>query len=92
MKPFKIKSKPILKKIIVSWYGEFFLKFWKEKPIKFIRRIPLKYFNYLPIGHKKYGKKNKSFEKDFWKQGPIFTLQKFITTILIEDSPKKNHI
>jgi len=37
MKPFKIRSKPILKKVVISWYGEIILKILKEKPIKSIR-------------------------------------------------------
>jgi hypothetical protein len=36
MKPFKFKAKPILKNVIVKWYGEIYLKILKEKPIKFI--------------------------------------------------------
>jgi len=40
------------------------------------------YSNYVPMGHKIFEKQKKnSFKKDFWKQGPILTLQKFITTI-----------
>jgi len=40
MKPFKSKSKPILKNIVVvSWYGEITLKILKEKPIKSIKII-----------------------------------------------------
>jgi hypothetical protein len=37
MKPLKTRSKPILKNIVISWYGEITFKILKEKPIKFIR-------------------------------------------------------
>jgi len=33
MKPFKTGSKPILKNVVISCYGEFNLKIIKEKPI-----------------------------------------------------------
>jgi hypothetical protein len=34
------------------------------------------------MGHKFFEKQEKnSFQKDFWKQGPISTFQKFIATI-----------
>ncbi len=51
---------------------------------------PFKYFNYVPIGHKIFDKqKENSFQKDFWKQGPILALQKFITTIWLKFFWKK---
>jgi hypothetical protein len=34
-----------------------------------------------PWGTRSLRKRKKSFQMDFWKQGPIVTLQKFITTI-----------
>jgi hypothetical protein len=34
-----------------------------------------------PWGTKNLRKKIKSFQKDYWKQGPILTLQKFLTNI-----------
>jgi hypothetical protein len=37
MKPFKTRSKPILKNIVVSKYIKIILKILKEKPIKSIR-------------------------------------------------------
>jgi hypothetical protein len=37
MKPFKTTSKPMLKNIVISSYGEIDLKILKEKPIKSIR-------------------------------------------------------
>jgi hypothetical protein len=37
MKPLKTRSKPILKNVVVSWYGQITLKILKGKPIKFIR-------------------------------------------------------
>jgi hypothetical protein len=37
MKPFKTRSKPMLKNIVANWYGEIGLKILKEKPIKSIR-------------------------------------------------------
>jgi hypothetical protein len=45
------------------------------------------------MGHKKYKKqKKKSFQKDFRKQGPILTFQKFITTIWLKFHKKRFHI
>jgi hypothetical protein len=37
MKPFKTRSKPMLKNIAITWCGEITLKILKEKPIKSIR-------------------------------------------------------
>jgi len=37
MKPFKTRSKLVLKNVVVRWYGEITLKILKEKPIKSIR-------------------------------------------------------
>jgi uncharacterized membrane protein YqhA len=37
IKPLKTKSKPILKNVSISWYGEIILKILKEKLIKSIR-------------------------------------------------------
>ncbi len=37
MQPFKTSSKPILKTVVVSWYGEITLKNPKKNPIKSIR-------------------------------------------------------
>jgi hypothetical protein len=60
MKPFKIKSKLMLKNIVVNWYGEIILKILKEKIIKSIRikahlGIPIMY----PWGTKILKKKKK---------------------------------
>jgi len=66
-----------------------------ENPKKETHKIhknksPFRYFDYVPIGHKKiWQTKKKKFQKDFWKQDPILTFQKFITTILVKVSPKK---
>jgi hypothetical protein len=68
MKPFKSKSKPILKNIVVvSWYGEIILKILKEKLIKSIKII-----SHLDIqlcihtlGIKILTNGKKSFQKDF---------------------------
>ncbi len=82
MKPFKTRSKPMLKNIVANWYGEIGLKILKEKPIKSIRikahlSVPTMYHGAQEV----WEKEKKSFQMDFWKQGPIVTLQKFITTI-----------
>jgi hypothetical protein len=45
MKPFKTRSKPMLKNIAASWYGEIDLKILKEKP----------------MGHKFFEKERKKF-------------------------------
>jgi hypothetical protein len=37
MKAFKTRSKPILKNVVVRWYGKIILKILKEKPRKSIR-------------------------------------------------------
>jgi len=68
MKPFKTKSKPMLKNIDISWYGEFILKILKEKPIKSIRikthlGIPIMY----PWGTKSLRNKNKMHFKRIFK-------------------------
>jgi len=66
MKPFKTRSKPMLKNIIVNWYSEITLKILKEKLIKSIRikahlNVPIMY----PWGTKFLKKKKKSFQKNF---------------------------
>jgi len=40
MKPPKTRWKPILRNVVVNWYGEFTLQILKEKPIKSIRIEP----------------------------------------------------
>jgi hypothetical protein len=67
MKPFKTRSKPMLKNIVVNWYGEIILKILREKFIKSIRikahlSVPIMYpwgTNFLK------NKKKKSFQKNF---------------------------
>ncbi len=66
MKPFKTRSKPMLKNIVVNWYGEIILKILKEKPIKFIRikahlGVPIMY----TWGTIFLKNKQKLFQKDF---------------------------
>jgi aryl-phospho-beta-D-glucosidase BglC (GH1 family) len=77
----KLGQNPYWTNVVFSWYSEITFKILKRNPINSIR-IPFRSFNYVLIGHKLFDKwKKKSFRKDFWKQGPILMLQKFITTI-----------
>jgi hypothetical protein len=55
-------------------------------------KSPFKYFNYESMGHKKIRNKKNSFQKDFWKQGPILTFQNFINTIWLRFHKKRFHI
>jgi hypothetical protein len=55
MNPFKTRSKPILKNVVVNWYDEITLKFFKEKSIKFIRlKAHLDILIYVPIRHRNF--------------------------------------
>ncbi len=45
-----------------------------------------------PWGTKNIRNKKKSFQKDFWKQGPILTFQNFINTIWLSFHKKRFHI
>jgi hypothetical protein len=68
MKPFKSKSKPILKNIVVvSWYSEITLNVLKEKSIKSIKIIA--HFDIQlcihTLGIKILTTEKKSFRKDF---------------------------
>ncbi len=94
MKPFKTMSKPILKNVVVSWYGEITLKILKEKPIKSIKiKAHLDISIMYSLGTKKFTNKKKSFQKDFWKQGPILAFQKVHNyQDLVEVSQKQFHI
>jgi hypothetical protein len=67
MKPFKTRSKPMLKNIVTSWYGEINLKIIKEKPIKSIRiKTHLSVPTMYPWGTIFLRKKEKiSFQTDF---------------------------
>jgi hypothetical protein len=66
MKPFKTSSKPILKNVIINWYGEITLKILKQKPIKFIRiKTHLNISIMYTWNAKKLRNKKKSFQKDF---------------------------
>jgi hypothetical protein len=57
VKPFKTKSKPILKNITINKYGEITLKILKGKSHKVDKNeSPFRYFNYVQIGHKKIDK------------------------------------
>jgi hypothetical protein len=53
MKPFKTKSKPILKNVAIKWYGEIILKILKKTHKVHKNKSPTAYFTYVPIGHKK---------------------------------------
>jgi hypothetical protein len=56
MKPLKIRSKIILKKV-VNYYGEIILKNPKRKTHKLHKnKSPFRYFNYVPVGHKNFDK------------------------------------
>jgi hypothetical protein len=59
-------SKPILKNVVISWYGEITLKILKEKPIKSIKK-PI----YIPIGHKKKEMISKRLLKTRSNFGPL---------------------
>jgi hypothetical protein len=55
MKPLKTRSKPILKKIVVTWYGEITFEILQKKTHEIHKnKILFKYFNYVPIEHKKF--------------------------------------
>jgi hypothetical protein len=68
MKPFKSKSKPMLKNIVVvNWYGEITLKILKEKPIKSIKiraHLDIQLCIHT-LGIKVLTNEKKSFQKDF---------------------------
>jgi hypothetical protein len=66
MKPFKTRSKFILKNVVISWYGDIILKILKEKPIKSIRiKDHLNILIMHPLGIIFLTKaKKKSFQKD----------------------------
>jgi hypothetical protein len=58
-----------------------------------MNKSPFRYFNCVHMGHKAFKKQKKqSFQKDFWKQGSILTLQKFITTIWLRFQKIRFHI
>jgi hypothetical protein len=62
---FKTRSKPILKNVVVGWYGEIILKILKEKPIKSKRiKTHLNISIMHPLGIKLLTNKKKSFQKD----------------------------
>jgi len=67
MKPFEIRSKLILKNVVINWYGEITLKILKKNFIKSIRiKAHLNISITYPLGKKKLKKKKKkSFQKDF---------------------------
>ncbi len=67
MKPFKTSSKPILKNVIVSWYGEITLKILKKKTHKVHKnKSSFRYLNYVHMGRKKFKKqKTIHFKKTF---------------------------
>jgi len=67
MKPFKTRSKHMLKNIVASWYGEISLKILKEKRIKSIKiKAHLSVPTMYPWGTTFLKKKEKnSFQKGF---------------------------
>ncbi len=66
MKPFKTRPKPILKNVVVNWYGEIILKILKEKLIKSIRiKAHLNFSIMYPHGIENLRNKKKSFQKDY---------------------------
>ncbi len=56
MKPLKTKtrSKLILKKIVVTWYGEIILETYKKTHQIHKNKVLFRYFNYVPIDHRKF--------------------------------------
>jgi hypothetical protein len=76
MKPFKTRSKLILKNVVVSWYGEIISKILKEKLIKSIRiKSHLDISIMHPLGIKFLTNKKNSFQKDLRNQNLILTFQ-----------------
>jgi hypothetical protein len=67
MKPFKTRSKPMLKNIVANWNGEISLKILKKEPIKsIIIKAHLSVPTMYPWGTKFLRKKEKnSFQKNF---------------------------
>jgi hypothetical protein len=65
MKPFKTRSEPILKNVIVKWYAKM-TENHKRKPIKSIRiKDHLDFSSMYPLGTKYFINKKHSFQKDF---------------------------
>jgi len=86
MKPFKTRSKPMLKHIIVSWYGEITLKNLKNKPIKSIR---IKAHLSVPIIEKILRKKKKIISKGLLKTRSNFDTSKVHNHHLVNISQNK---
>jgi hypothetical protein len=89
MKSLKTKSKPILKNVAVSWYGNIILKILKEKPIKSIKikshvDISIMY----PWGKKNLRNKKKFNSKGLLKARSNFDLSKMHNYHLVKVSQK----
>jgi len=67
MKPFEIRSKLILKNVVINWYGEITLKILKKNFIKSIRiKAHLNISITYPLGTKQLTKKKKNnFKRTF---------------------------
>jgi hypothetical protein len=66
MKLLRTKSKPILKNVVIKWYGEIIFKILKEKPINSMRiKAHLDISITYPLGIEILTNTKKSFQKDF---------------------------
>jgi hypothetical protein len=95
MQLLKTKSKPILKNVVISWYGEINLKILKEKPMNSIRiKAHLNISIMYPLGIIVLTNEIKNhFKRTFESNlGSIPTLQKFITTIWLRFYKKRFQI
>jgi hypothetical protein len=89
----KLGQNPYWKILLFNWYGEITLKILKEKLIKSTRiKIHLDVSIMYPQGIKFLRNKKKSFQKDYWKQGPILTFQKFLTNIWLRFHKIRFHV
>jgi hypothetical protein len=90
MKPLKTESKPILKNVVVSWYGKITLKILKEKPIKSIRiKAHLDILIMYPWGTKKFKKQKTFMSKRLLKVRFNFDLSKVHNYHLVKVSQNK---
>jgi hypothetical protein len=94
MKPFKTRSKPILKNVVISCCGEFNLKILKEKPIlKSIRiKAHLNISIMYSLGINVLTNKKKIISKILLKIRSICNASKFHNYHLVKVSQKRFHI
>jgi hypothetical protein len=89
MKPFKTRSKPILKNVVISWYSEITFLILKEKPIKFIRiKNHLDISIMYPLGIKNLTNEKKIILKGVLKTMSNFDPSKFHNYHLVKVSKK----